>query len=336
MGASFARDWVNIRDTENEITRYLGQCQSDTSSSASQCFADAKIKFLPKEGPGKRFHVDIALCARKNAGSTYSSSFFDKANYYIDMRLLCHNINGQWNVKNGFNVNGGYIGGDADGWVQLGKIKPQTLIATSCWDGQSIKPRYGCVQARYAALTPRGINTSMSGATAESRLRSIASPYVGSGVTTFFAGEPVGVRYLSRQGQCRTSDGRRQSQVGASLRAYTAFSRNILDEGTDNDGPLIDFTSSQGEDIFRIELRVYRDIWNDHFYWVVTEGELDRKIDNPLMGYPDVKWPGDPNGENWQPRFDAQFQYKDGSTWKNQKTMDSLQGKHKQGSWQVF
>lgn len=132
-------------------------------------------------------------------------------------------------------------------------------------------------------------------------------------------------------------DGHRRSQVGRDLQPFKSFDNSILDEGTNSPGLLIEFDSDVGEDRFQIDFRVYTsDIWNEWYYWVVTTEELTYKIDNPLLGYPDVKKPGQ-YGDGWPPRYDAKFYTRRNGNWEKQGDNKNLQGRiFVDGSWKVF
>lgn len=340
MAGIFAKSFQAFNNGKDRIVKDLGLAWDETGQSRRPFQCNVRMQFLEKSGPGKKLHFDAAVCRYREGGVQPSSSFFDQRPYYAFLRIAVHNINGSWRELNGFKVNGSHKGPSQGNWVDLGVIKPKSLIHDQCWSKQSIKPRYGCVQANYRALTPTGINTGMTASSAHSTLASRYTPYSNNSITTFFAGEPVGVRYLSNHGWCG-NDGHRRSQVG-NLSAYRDFTWAQLDDGTDSLGPIIEFESGTGEDYFNMDFRVYVEGWNGYYFWDVHEDTLKYKIDNPLMGFPDVKKEGQ-YGEGWPPRYDAQFfKFVAGQGWKSQKELENLQGKRKASNnndpndWKVF
>lgn len=120
------------------------------------------------------------------------------------------------------------------------------------------------------------------------------------------------------------------------MAGFRDFGWDILDEGTNSLGPVIEFNSGVGDDLFNLDFRVYVEGWNEWYYWDVTTDTLKYKIDNPLLGYPDVKKEGQ-YGDGWPPRYDARFQIRQGNRWVPQGENQNLQGRiFRDGSWKVF
>lgn len=322
--AIFAKSFQNLSNNERRYIRDLGYCKSNKGN--TRVAGNVKIDILDKEGPGKRFYIDVAICANNSANKP-SYTFFDAAVYSCQYQIQVHNsVNGQWRVLRD--------------WANLGVVKPRTLAMDSCWGTVSglSKPAYGFISYGWTPFTPSGVSMSQSAGTVYSICSGQKSPIGPDGYAsspTFFAGELVGVRYLSLNGWHSSSQQYRPSQVG-NLQAWRDFPKTTYDNtNCGRMGPIIDFTAGQGDDRWQINLRLYRDLWNDYYEWSIFEGELINKIDNPLMGYPDVKKVGQ-DADGWPPRYDAQFYIRSNGKWVSQKENQNLQGQRKDGSWKVF
>lgn len=182
-----------------------------SNGSSRPMMANAKFTPLDKEGPGKKFYIDFAIVRCRPGTNIYDSKFFDIAKYTTAMNIKIFNINGGVRDLDKIKKNGVWENQKSDGWFSLGTIKPPCLVQTQCWTRQHPRPRYGLVDSGYNGVDPRqkgiSLNVNDTAETTDIKLdRAGVARYHPSSlrVGTHFAGEPVGVRYLSNNGWVRT------------------------------------------------------------------------------------------------------------------------------------
>lgn len=321
-----ARSFRGIPNNDITYVREMGRARNPNNS-ATQLFGQVFLKMLEKQGPGKKFLVDLAVMGSQRTSDNFNPTYFNGHTFQVYTQVEIHSmITGQWRSLPE---------------IHLGLIKGNTMTGPDCWNSGGrdgyYKPRYGMVEANYHAVSGVGIvNASMSASAADQAMTNAGHPpYISGRLVTHFGGEPVGIRYLSNGGWWSSTRQYVPCTVAYNFAPYSTKGKDWLDGGTSKEGKLVEFSAEAGDDRWRLDIRIHTEVWDDDYYWDVFEGELINKIDNPLLGYPDVKLPGQ-EGWGWPPRYDARFFVKQNGRWVPQNENQNLQGQIKDGSWKVF